>query len=844
MLFKNIKIFSPPKTGKAFTIIVLPIVRHMEEYSMAAINDLIRQIEDKNLRDRLQQEVTRLSKQKKFGLVFEDHLPECTPLYGIPVRQGSLVAIKGEDIRDVYFVSSVFDDMAVIVNKATGRKSERRMDSLVAVAQFGEPIFPSLIPIDSVENAHDSKLWHTLIEADNFHALQLLEYLYPKQVDCIYIDPPYNTGARDWKYNNDYVDSSDSYRHSKWLSMMQKRLKIARRVLNPDTGVLIVTIDEHEVHHLLILLEKLFPEAYIQMVTIVINPKGSTRDYFSRVEEYAIYCFMPQATVNFGDDPMLGEKVSSKTPRWKGLLRSGEGSRREDSKNLFYPILIDSEQNRIVRAGDVVPYPETPKYGERIDGYDAAYPIRSDLTEGRWMLSAETFNLMLEKGYISLGKYDKKRKTWGISYLSKKPQKQIETGELIITGRDRVTGTVSVEYATAQEKQIKTVWHRTLHDAGAYGSDLVSNIIGQSRAFSFPKSLYAEHDSIKAVVKNNPNALILDFFSGSGTTLHAVNLLNAEDGGNRRCILVTNNECSDEDSKRLRAAGHQPGDDEWEKFGICRSVTWPRSKYSITGKRDDNTILDGKYYTTLSRDVEKKRAFFHIGFIDSKQAFSTAAKKQIVSLIGKEKIAQSLVKKDTNFIVSEKHCASIIFDTDYTEQWLEALEDQDHITDFYIVTEQKSIFNEIQQRVNGLMGPIITQEQLRRPMSDGFAANAEYFKLGFLDKSSVALGQQFREILPMLWLKAGAVGKRPVLADGELPNMLIPDGSNYAVLIDERYFGVFLQEIEARDGIEYVYLVTNSEDAYREMGSRIRTRNVTQLYRDYIDNFVINSRRI
>lgn len=108
---------------------------------MAAINDLIRQIEDKNLRERLQQEITRLSKQKKFGLVFEDHLPECTPLYGVPVRRGSLVAVKGEDIRDVYFVSSISDDMAVIVSKATGEKSECLTDSLVAVAQFGDPIF-------------------------------------------------------------------------------------------------------------------------------------------------------------------------------------------------------------------------------------------------------------------------------------------------------------------------------------------------------------------------------------------------------------------------------------------------------------------------------------------------------------------------------------------------------------------------------------------------------------------------------------------------------------------------------------------------------------------------------
>ncbi len=181
---------------------------------MAAINDLIRQVEDKSLRERLQQEVARLSKQKKFGLVFEDHIPECTPLYGIPIRKGSLVAVKGEDIRDVYCVSSISGGTAAIINKISGNKSERPIETLVVVAQFGEPIYPSLISVDSVTNAPDSSLWHTLIEADNFHALQLLEYLYPKQVDCIYIDPPYNSRAKDWKYNNDYVDPTDSYRHS------------------------------------------------------------------------------------------------------------------------------------------------------------------------------------------------------------------------------------------------------------------------------------------------------------------------------------------------------------------------------------------------------------------------------------------------------------------------------------------------------------------------------------------------------------------------------------------------------------------------------------------------------
>ena len=333
---------------------------------MAAINDLIRQIEDKYLRDRLQQEVARLSKQKKFGLVFEDHIPECTPLYGVAVRKGSLVAVKGEDIRDVYFVSAISDGRAVIVNKATGEKSERPLDKLVAVAQFGEPIFPSLIPMDSVENAPDSNLWHTLIEADNFHALQLLEYLYPKQVDCIYIDPPYNSRAKDWKYNNDYVDPTDSYRHSKWLSMMQRRLKIAKRILNPQNSVLIVTIDEKEYLHLGCLLEDMFPEAHIQMVSSVINPKGSARDGFSRSDEYIFFVMFGECTparlplsnewsssaiVSAQEKTDDDEAEKSVEPGWTSMMRRGTDSMRTDSPNLYYPIYVDPDTRTIKEIG-------------------------------------------------------------------------------------------------------------------------------------------------------------------------------------------------------------------------------------------------------------------------------------------------------------------------------------------------------------------------------------------------------------------------------------------------------------------------------------------------------------
>ena len=705
--------------------------------------------------------------------MFEDHIPECTPLYGVAVRKGSLVAVKGEDIRDVYFVSTISDGTAVIVNKATGEKSERPLDTLVAVAQFGEPIFPSLIPIDSVENAPDSNLWHTLIEADNFHALQLLEYLYPKQVDCIYIDPPYNTGARDWKYNNDYVDSSDSYRHSKWLSMMQRRLKIAKRLLNPENSVLIVTIDEKEYLHLGCLLEEMFPEARIQMVSTVINPKGNRRDNeFSRCEEYIYFVYIGAAAIISNGTDMLRDVEDEvggnkdKAVRLRALLRQASNhGKRTDRPNLFYPLLFESNSGKFVGHGPVLDIAEDKNSYTPPEGTVAMWPIGANGTELTWNLQPATLMDKHRQHFLSFGRWDGEKRTG--YYLSEGQEENFKKGLYNIVGQDQ-DGAYIIELKSAEDRDVRpmTIWHKKSHSASEYGTTLLNNIF-HDRRFSFPKSLYAVRDTLRFFVADKPNALIVDFFAGSGTTLHAVNLLNAEDGGNRRCILVTNNEVSDDEAKALKKQGYQPGDEEWEKLGIARYVTWPRTVCSIKGVDINGDELSGNYGCEIEKMIE----------VDGEITDPNTGKKLRGTFYKKAKEA---------------------------------------------------------------VYPALS----RIKMADGFAANAEYFKLGFLDKSSVALGQQFREILPMLWLKAGAVGKRPVLADGELPDMLIPESSNFAVLIDERYFGAFLAEIEARPDIEYVYLVTNSEDAYREMGSRIRTRNVTQLYRDYIDNFVINSRRI
>ncbi|NJN99416.1 MAG: hypothetical protein HC875_37620 [Anaerolineales bacterium] len=223
---------------------------------MAFLEDKIDEIRDPELRRIILQEVKKLKSEKKFGLVFEEHLPELAPIYNAPIRPGDTVAQKSGALTDTYAVTGLNGYNASLIKDADGSAYQMFVNELVVVKRFGEAVYPALTPLDQVATDPAAPT-HTLIEADNYHALQLLEYAYAGQVDVIYIDPPYNTGARDWKYNNRYVDNSDSWQHSKWLAMIKKRLLLAKRLLS-ENGVLIITIDEHEVSHLGILLNEIF----------------------------------------------------------------------------------------------------------------------------------------------------------------------------------------------------------------------------------------------------------------------------------------------------------------------------------------------------------------------------------------------------------------------------------------------------------------------------------------------------------------------------------------------------------------------------------------------------------
>ncbi len=284
---------------------------------MSRLTDLITQAKakDADLGRELEREFKALASRRSFGLNFERHTPETVELPGRPIRKGDKVRIlpprdstdKG-DKRLWKVVRTTKEGGARVaqldlIGAETPEVQTVPVEDLIVVAEFRDYIYPGLVSTGKVERGGD-KPFHTVINGENFHALEALTFTHRGKVDVIYIDPPYNTGAKDWKYNNDYVEGDDLYRHSKWLAFMERRLKIAASLLNPSKSFLVVTIDEKEVHRLGVLLEQVFADSRIQMVTTVTNQRGVSRGQeFSRVEEYAFVVFVGEALVNqWGDD--------------------------------------------------------------------------------------------------------------------------------------------------------------------------------------------------------------------------------------------------------------------------------------------------------------------------------------------------------------------------------------------------------------------------------------------------------------------------------------------------------------------------------------------------------------
>lgn len=477
--------------------------------------------------------------------------------------------------------------------------------------------------------------WNFIIEGDNLQALYLLEKTHRGKVDCIYIDPPYNKGNRDWKYNNNYVDKNDEYRHSKWLSMMKCRLLVAKRLLNPADSVLIVTIDEREYLHLGCLLEELFPEARIQMVSSMISPQGNQRkNQFSRIDEYLFFVEIGNASVQklpLSDEWRINAEDKRTTHlHWQQLIRNGKNGTRERSPSCFYPIYVSLDGKKFLGVGQPAPIGSSRSEYIVPENCVAIWPIHKKTnTEGCWALSTDNLIEYQKKGYVKLGKLQKDLSMY-ITYLQDGMIEKVEKGYFKIDGYAEDGSIISTnEYRSFIPG---TQWRIQSHDASRQGNELIDSIFHGKR-FEYPKSLYAVHDTIRFFVENKPNAIIVDFFAGSGTTLHAVNLINAEDGGQRRCIMVTNNEVGEAKEKEfIKINKTNPNcvmswkdekgkeyfdiirsSDEYlsyaDKWGIATYVTWPRTVCTIKGCDVNNKPFSGDYISTTDDALHMANGF-------------------------------------------------------------------------------------------------------------------------------------------------------------------------------------------------------------------------------------------
>jgi adenine-specific DNA-methyltransferase len=453
---------------------------------------------------------------------------------------------------------------------------------------------------------------HIFIEADNYHALSVLNYTHKRKVDVIFIDPPYNTGNKSWIYNNRYVEKEDRFRHSKWLSFMSKRLKLAKNLLKDD-GIIIVTIDSYELFTLGLLMDdpSFFGEKNrLGIITVVHKPEGRNQEkFFGTSNEFMLVYAKNIDKAKFNKvilDSELQYRFDEEDEEGKFRLKNfirltdGKYSLRENKPHFYYPIYV---------SGDLKNFSIIKK-----SKYNKVFPITDKGVERTWKTTKETFIKLANAGSI----------------VAKK-----EGGKLVIYEKLR------------EDQVIKTHWIKKEYHAYHFGTKLLESILG-AKKFDFPKSLYLVMDILRLTSKRD--AVILDFFAGSGTTGHAVLELNNEDGGNRQFILCTNNENNN---------GNGTG-------GIAESVCFPRIKKVIEGYKDStgNAIagLGGnlRYYST---------EFVNNVKTDKDKRILTSRSTEMLCLA--ETTFDEVINKKDMFAIyeNEKQMTGIIFDEDTIEDF-------------------------------------------------------------------------------------------------------------------------------------------------------------------------------
>jgi len=444
-----------------------------------------------------------------------------------------------------------------------------------------------------------------------------------------------------------------------------------------------------------------------------------------------------------------------------------------------------------------------------------------------------------KNGLVPIWPIDKKGVERNWHYGAERTSEAFRAGKVF--AREQSYG-IHIYYTLKEKssKRYKTVWSRPTLDASTYGSELLNAIFGRPPGFSFPKSLYAVRDCLATACLNRKDALIVDFFAGSGTTLNAVDLLNANDGGHRRCILVTNNEVSAAEAETLLADGVSPGTDQWEQHGICQSVTYPRCKYVINGRRDDGTPLEGNFLTGRFAEQEVRRSIRSLDFATHEALSSKRARESLALAVG---FTKSKVTGDESFLLGEGERVAILFDPDRFNEFIEQGEEWAETTEtVYLPFRAGKGFNQARAQLTEAWPPLTKTVEIKRPMKDGFAANLDYFRLNFLDRSQAEIGGKLADVLPALWMMAGCRGKLPSVKGSE--KMFLFKDCPFAILVEESAVKLFLNKLTERSDIDWVFVVAHDQDSFSRicewLPEHIPAAQRVHLWRNYVDNFLIN----
>lgn len=468
-----------------------------------------------------------------------------------------------------------------LLNKKYGLVWEEHSESVDSMLLDNIPIFAEVK--DRKITSGESSKYNFILEGDNLQCLYLLEKTHKGKIDVIYIDPPYNTKNKDFIYDDKKIDATDGFQHSKWLSFMSTRLKIAERLIKQN-GVIAISIGFHEVNGLMFLCQELFPSRQITCVTVQTSSGNAVANGFTVIQEYLVFI-----TPNDFEPMEIDEEKKENSNPYHGMNLAGFNQTQRP--NQAYPIFINSDgtvegcgktlQERLdegIFTGEKADF--VFDYNEAPEGCVAVWPITQDGDPCVWRLIPEAFMQNWQKGYIKIVPNKKGPNKYTVQYLSGGIIEQIESGELETIQKDPNKPSLDVIGFKTAASGIPTIWTDKKFLTAA-GSKDIKNIFGKKVNFPFPKPVALIKEILKRV--SDKNDLVLDFFAGTGTTGQAVLELNREDEGERKFILCTNNEGN-----------------------ICDDITYPRIKkvvtgYTFTGTKED-VLFEKKINLQLLED--------------------------------------------------------------------------------------------------------------------------------------------------------------------------------------------------------------------------------------------------